>query len=428
MNNINLRIINYMNIKKLFVTAAVCVFAFASANAQVIKGTEAQTLRGPYETNRLFDNIFFGVAGGVNLYQAEQDHHLSFHRRLSPAVQGYVGKWITPSFGIRLGYYGIKARGFYHNDDAATPAPPAWSGNAYVDPADSYDYGYKQHFRIHYVRGDLMWNISNAIGGYRADRFWDIAPYIGAGVAQNCIPGKYPKLAEGRPNSRNSEIAVSAGIYNMFRVCSALDVTLDITHTLFHDTFDGQKAGSRRDYMTTVALGLAYQFKNREFSRAHAPVDVSSYTSKINDLNKSLQDINARNKKLQEDLDAEKAKEGTGKTVYVPGETKYEPAPFAVYFPLGKSTLTEDQKNSIKYFVETSMANNKDRVFEIAGAADSATGSAKTNERLGQARLDAVLNIIKACGGNYKISEKNLGGTMEFSQTDKTLNRVVVIK
>ena len=74
------------------------------------------------------------------------------------------------------------------------------------------------------------------------------------------------------------------------------------------------------------------------------------------------------------------------------------------------------------------MATNKDRVFEIDGAADSATGSAKTNEKLGQARLDAVLNVIKSCGGNYKINEKNLGGTMEFSQTDKTLNRVVVIK
>ena len=74
------------------------------------------------------------------------------------------------------------------------------------------------------------------------------------------------------------------------------------------------------------------------------------------------------------------------------------------------------------------MAANKDRVFEIVGAADSAPGSAKTNERLGQARLDAVLGIIKACGGNYKISEKNLGGTDEFSKTDNKLNRVVVIK
>ena len=214
----------------------------------------------------------------------------------------------------------------------------------------------------------------------------------------------------------------------MFRVCSALDVTLDFSQTVVNQELDFHKAGSRQEYIGTISLGLAYQFKNREFSRAHAPVDVTPFNNKIKDLSKSLEDINAKNKKLQDDIDAEKAKKGTGETVYVPGETKYTPAPFAVYFPLGKSTLTEDQKNSIKYFVNTSMATNKDRVFEIEGAADSATGSAATNQKLGQARLDAVLNIIKACGGNYKMSEKNLGGTMEFSQTDKTLNRVVVIK
>ena len=408
-----------MNIKKLFVTAAVCVLAFASANAQVIKGAEAQTVRGPYETNRLFDNVFIGVAGGFNYYQGEQDLYLDFKDRFAPAVQGYIGKWITPCFGIRLGYYGIKANGFYYNVYAASPAPAAWAGNPYVDPADAYDWGYKQKMNLHQVRGDLMWNISNALGGYRSDRFWDIAPYIGAGVGMITDPDGHWK---------NGEIIATVGIYNMFRVCSALDVTLDINQAVVNQNFDGHKARSRQEYIGSISLGLAYQFRNREFSRAHAPVDVTPFNNKIKDLSKALEDINAKNKKLQADIDAEKAKTGNGETVYLPGETKYTPAPFAVYFPLGKSTLTEDQKNSIKYFVNTSMASNKDRVFEIEGAADSATGSAKTNERLGQARLDAVLNIIKACGGNYKLAEKNLGGTMEFSQTDKTLNRVVVIK
>ncbi|MBQ1748169.1 MAG: hypothetical protein II041_05715 [Bacteroidales bacterium] len=415
-----------MNIKKLFVTAAVCALFFASANAQVIKGEEAQTLRGPYETNRLFDNIFIGAAGGVNFYQGEQDHHMDLKDRLAPAIHGYIGKWITPSFGIRIGYYGIKARGFYYNEDAASPAPPAWAGNIFVDPVNQYDWGYKQQFRVHYLRGDLMWNISNAIGGYRSDRFLEFAPYLGAGIAQSVVPGKTPTF-KNKPG-RNTELGVTAGLYTMFRVCDALDITLDINQTVFNQQFDDHAAGHRREFMASAALGLAYNFHNRSFHRAHAPVDVTPFTNKIKDLNKSLEDINARNKKLQDDLAAEKAKKGNGETVYVPGETKYAPAPFAVYFPLGKSTLAADQKNSIKYFVETSMATNKDRVFEIVGAADSATGSAKTNEKLGQARLDAVLNIIKACGGNYKISEKNLGGTDEFSKTENKLNRVVVIR
>ena len=398
-----------MTMKKFFLTVAICAVAAASVNAQVVKGAEAQTLRGPYETNRLFDNVFIGAAGGVNFYQGENDHSVEWTKRLAPAVQGYIGKWITPSVGIRLGYYGIQAKGYNR------------VANPYIVPVG--DPNGTQKMNQNYIRGDLMWNISNAIGGYRADRFIDFAPYLGAGVMWNSstkkIAGKY---------HRDTELGVTAGIYTMFRLAKALDLTLDINQSFVNQRYDGDVRASRKEFIASASLGLAYQFKNREFSRAHAPVDVTPYNNKIKDLNKLLEDANALNKKLQSDLDAEKAKKKGGETVYVPGETKIVPSPFAVYFPLGKSTLTDAQKNSIKYFVETAMATNKDRTFEIVGAADSATGSAKTNEKLGQARLDAVLGIIKSCGGNYKIADKNLGGTDEFSKTDKTLNRVVVIK
>ena len=397
-----------MTMKKFFLTVAICAVAAASVNAQVIKGADAQTLRGPYETNRLFDNMFIGAAGGVNLYQGENDHEIDFFKeRLAPAVQGYIGKWVTPCVGLRLGYYGIKAYGHFQS----TMALP---NNPYVDGPGSG----KQKMGLNYIRGDIMWNISNAISGYRSDRFWDIAPYLGAGVMWN------KKIA----GHHDTELAVTAGIYNMFRVAKALDITLDINQTVVNQRFDADSRARRREFVASASLGLAYQFKNREFSRAHAPVDVTPYNNKIKDLNKLLQDANDLNKKLQDELAAERAKDKGGKTVYVPGETKTVPSPFAVYFPLGKSTLTDAQKSSIKYFVETAMATNKDRTFEIVGAADSATGTPKINDKLGQARLDAVLGIIKACGGNYKISEKNLGGTDEFSKTDNKLNRVVVIK
>ena len=403
-----------MTMKKIFLTVAICAIAAASVNAQVIKGAEAQTKRGPYETNRLFDNVFIGAAGGVNMYQGENDHEIDFTKRLAPAVQGYIGKWITPSVGLRIGYYGIQAKGYFRNPGHQ---------NSYVTPDPMHIGDGNQKMQQNYIRGDIMWNISNAIGGYRSDRFWDIAPYLGAGVMWNKntkkIAGKYYK---------DTELAVTAGIYNMFRISKALDITLDVNQSVVNQRYDGDVRARRREFIASAALGLAYQFKNREFSRAHAPVDVTPYNNKIKDLNKLLADANAKAEQLQKDLDAEKAKKKGGETVYVPGETKVVPSPFAVYFPLGKSTLTDSQKSSIKYFVENAMASNKDRTFEIVGAADSATGSAKINDKLGQARLDAVLGIIKACGGNYKISEKNLGGTDEFSKTDNKLNRVVVIK
>ncbi|MBR3303120.1 MAG: hypothetical protein IKI67_02920 [Bacteroidales bacterium] len=408
-----------MRLKKLFLTVAICAVAGYSVNAQVVKGEEAQTKRGPYETNRLFDNVFIGAAGGVNFYQGEHDHDVKFTKRLAPAVQGYIGKWLTPSVGIRAGYYGIKAYGVTYS---APGTKNVYNTGEALDTKHAG--GYKTEFNQNQVRADLMWNLSNAIGGYRADRFLDIAPYAGAGLMWTRTLDKMPSGEYGR----DFELGVTAGIYFMFRVAKALDITLDVNQAWVNQRYDGEVFDSRQEYIGSAALGLAYQFKNREFSRAHAPVDVTPYNNRIKDLSKALDDANGLNKKLSKDLE-EALKNGGKKEVIVKeGETKIVPSPFAIYFPLGKSTLTDAQINSIKYYVENTMAKNKDYTFEIFGAADSATGSAATNNRLGQARLDKVLSIIKSYGGNYKLSDKNLGGTDIFSKTDNKLNRVVVVR
>ena len=60
--------------KRLYIIA-LFVFAGGFASAQENGNRDAQNriVRGPYETNRFFDNIFVGVAGGVNLYFGEND-------------------------------------------------------------------------------------------------------------------------------------------------------------------------------------------------------------------------------------------------------------------------------------------------------------------------------------------------------------------
>ena len=43
------------------------------------------TVPCPYETNRFFDNIFVGVAGGVNIYFGEHDSYGKFGKRMALA-------------------------------------------------------------------------------------------------------------------------------------------------------------------------------------------------------------------------------------------------------------------------------------------------------------------------------------------------------
>lgn len=36
------------------------------------RDASGKIVRGPYETNRLFDNIWLGVGGGVNIYHGQK--------------------------------------------------------------------------------------------------------------------------------------------------------------------------------------------------------------------------------------------------------------------------------------------------------------------------------------------------------------------
>ena len=77
--------------KRFFIAVALTV-ACAPAFAQEVVGLqEAQTRRGPYLTNRLFDNIFISVAGGINIYEGENDSYGG--KRLAPALDVAVGKY-----------------------------------------------------------------------------------------------------------------------------------------------------------------------------------------------------------------------------------------------------------------------------------------------------------------------------------------------
>lgn len=90
--------------------ALVCGGASAQENGN--RDAQNRVVRGPYETNRLSDNIFVGVAGGINLYFGEHDSQGKFGKRLAPALDIHVGKWFTSSIGARVGYTGLQAKGW----------------------------------------------------------------------------------------------------------------------------------------------------------------------------------------------------------------------------------------------------------------------------------------------------------------------------
>ena len=89
------------------VLSSVCVMAQQKEN----RDTDRNILRGPYETNGFWSNWYIGVGGGINIYEGEFDNKTSVGNRIAPALDVSLGKWITPSYGVRLQYSGLKAKG-----------------------------------------------------------------------------------------------------------------------------------------------------------------------------------------------------------------------------------------------------------------------------------------------------------------------------
>ena len=127
--------------------AAVLMAAPKNANAQENGNRDeyGKVVRGPYETNRFGDNWFIGAGGGINVLLNE-----GYDVKIAPSLDAYFGKWFTPSVGMRAGYQGLNF-------------------NSVLDD-NTVKYGYM------YVHGDFLWNISNALSGYKETRFWNFVP------------------------------------------------------------------------------------------------------------------------------------------------------------------------------------------------------------------------------------------------------------
>jgi hypothetical protein len=155
--------------------AAVSMIAAPAVNAQENgnRDENGKVVRGPYLTNGFGDNWFVSAAGGVNLLIDN-----GFKAAPALAVDVNVGKWVTPSVGLRLGYSGVKGA-CWAND-------PTWLGQE----LNRENCMYKQQYNSTYIHGDVMWNVSNAWGGYKETRFWSFIPYVHGGFLSFCANGQ----------------------------------------------------------------------------------------------------------------------------------------------------------------------------------------------------------------------------------------------
>jgi outer membrane protein OmpA-like peptidoglycan-associated protein len=388
---------------KKILTLVLLFSAVATFAQQADNKTEGKY--GPYLTNGFFDNWFISAGGGVQIFYGEFDNDLSLGKRLAPSIDISLGKWISPNVGIRAQYAGLSVNGEVKGLQGR-----------YRDVAISGCTGcYKEKFNMFNLHGDFLWNISNVIGGYRADRTWSFIPFMGAG---------YAKSWKENVTSPVKEVGFSTGLINKIRLGDAVDLNVELRVLLVNERFDGLSIGEGIEELPSATVGFTYNFPKRNFDRPAKPIvpDYTPYTSKISDLEKQISDADAKAAKLANDLNAEKNRKPATIT-----KTEYIASPMAVFFPINNSKLTDKDLINLGNFAD--MIKKSGNHFKILGSADKATGNKKYNMKLSKDRAnrvyDALVNKFGVNPGQLEVIAK---GDADEPFAKPVLNRVVILQ
>ena len=358
--------------------AVVSMLAAPVANAaQDNKDAEGKTVRHPYLTNGLWDNWFVGAGAGLNFFYDNSEKNTGF------ALDVNVGKWVTPSFGVRAGWNGLN--------------------------------GSLENGNFSYIHGDVMWNISNAIGGYSETRIWNFVPYAHAGMLID------------QPMTAN-ELAVGFGLLNVIQISKRFDITLDVRNT----TYRREKAAG----FLTAALGVSVNLGRTDWTRVsdyHNPSDLDKISAAeaaaaaLTAANAALAADKAKLQKENGALEDENAKlaDELKKALADTGLKEVSPASF--FFEIGKTELSEKELKHLDFYLANVLPNVKNgKATVITGTADSNTGYAKRNEYLSQKRAEYMINLLKEKGVNTeKFIVKN--SVVKSAKGEAAFDRAVVV-
>ena len=388
--------------------AAASLLVSVSANAQ------ENTKRGAYETNKAFDNTFIGIGAGINASIMHPSQPKTWGN-LGLAADVTFGKWWTPAVGARLGYHGM-----WNNSKQAF--------NASGIDADT-------PFGFHYFHGDILWNISNSIAGYKADRFWDFAPYATMGLLSvNKSRTPFAKT------TRNREWAGGLGLLNILHVTERVNVTLDLM-VLAGKGSAYSTDSDRVALFPSATIGLAFNLCKTTFDRhseitpvvVPVPFTVEQYNS-LAEKAAALEKENAalRDKAAQLEKQLAPYRQLVNGQTYLYDNGTFTAvdvkagSPLTLYFDCGSTQLSAREKAHLEFFTQSVLT--PDTKLSINGYADKQTGSAKRNQKLSEQRVKTVVDLLKKAGA----SEENMecaahGATIQlFNGAAK--NRVVTIE
>ena len=378
--------------KKFMISLALASFAMFSTAQETVSEVVVPTKSHSVVTNSFGSNWFVGVNGGVNLYNGVYMNGENIFNHLSPALDVYVGKWHTPGFGWRVAYRGLNIQSYKELDHSA-------------------------YMNYHF---DAMFNLCNLIGGYKADRVWNVIPYVGVGWA-----GRHAFDENGESfESFSGSLSANYGILQSFRVAKRLSINLELAGTFLRNGFSSIAGTQGHDMLWTATAGITVDLGRVGWDNAP---DVEAlqgiYGGMIDGLQGQLDDALAANKDKQNQIKAlEDANKALEDELAVLRKVKPVNVSESTFFEFGSSKISSKKEiMNIKAYAEAAKAAGAK--VKVVGFAD-VVGSSEYNVKLSQARAEAVAQILKENGAEVE-SVIGYGESEEYKE--RFLNRRAVI-
>ncbi len=257
-----------------------------------------------YQKNSVFTNGFWhnwtlGVGLGTQLYYGDNDWKVAKKTEMLvfPAIDLYLTKWASPSFGVGLGVNWAPFKGLYQSNPIQQNHARYINANFRPDKITLYNGADSQYAsqQLAYQEGSYLnvfalahADLGNIFFGYKPDRFFDIDAYAGGGVIYGFSPsGNIPGAT------------FNCGLNNMFRLADRLSLLISLRGALVSDDFDGESymdepsknhwtANHKLDGILGITGGLTWKI-GKEASKWNLASRVSSYQKDVQTIEKLIE-------------------------------------------------------------------------------------------------------------------------------------------
>lgn len=326
----------------------------------------------------------------------------------------YVGKYITPVWGVRAGLGGPFA-----NLDAS-------DGNAVNIKGDAVAFKNKKFGELNV---DAMLSLSNLF----VDDIAKFNVYLFAGPTVNFsrTGTKFAEVQDANVFLVENEKAfklragATAGLGLAYSITDAFALGLEgrfaVTPSMFGDADAYRKAAGNARFTVNGIWTIGGQ--RGKVARAAAAAAAAGYITK-EAAEAMVDEALEKNPKIVEKVVEKEVVKYVDKVVY-----KDAPVSTPVFFQIGKSNIDSKDKARIKLLAEAINAAQEQCTYEVAGYADKKTGSAKYNQQLSEKRAQAVYDLLVEYGvAADKLEVKGYGGVEPMFDNNDTLSRCVIVK